>query len=153
MRSEAVLVTGAGSVVGQGIIKCLKLANANGGRVRYSIAATDASPLAAGLYRGDAGFVVPMAGSRGYVSSIIRACRRAGASAIFVGSDEELLPLAKAKGRVEKETGAKVVVNPVDVLERCADKWLTYVFLKGHGFPAPRSAVPEADEPFYDSVG
>jgi hypothetical protein len=38
-----VLVTAAGSIVAQGIIKSLKLAN------RYTIIAADMSPLAAGL--------------------------------------------------------------------------------------------------------
>jgi carbamoyl-phosphate synthase large subunit len=152
-RSEGVLVTASGSVVGQGIIKCLKLANANGGSVNYRIVATDASPLAAGLYRGDAGVLVPPASDPGYVNSIVDACRRSNVSAVFVGSDEELYPLARARKRIEDEGSAKVIVNPVGVLDLCCDKWATYIFLKEHGFPAPESAIPEAEESFYDVVG
>ena len=48
-----VLVTAAGSIVAQGIIKSLKLAQ------RYNIVAADMSPLAAGLWRCDSGILVP----------------------------------------------------------------------------------------------
>ena len=146
-------MTASGSVVGQGIIKCLKLANANGGNVSYRIVATDASPLAAGLYRGDSGVLVPPASDPGFVVAITEVCRRARVSAIFVGSDEELFPLARARKRIEDEAGAMVIVNPVEVLETCTDKWATYIFLKEHGFPTPESAIPEGEESFYDAVG
>src|SRR5712692_9227853 len=151
-RSEGVLVTASGSVVGQGIIKCLKLANANGGDLTYRIVATDASPLAAGLYRGDSGVLVPPASDPGYVNSIVDVCRRANVGAVFVGSDEELYPLARARKTIEAECRAKVIVNPVGVLDRCSDKWATYVFLKENGFPTAESAIPEGEESFYDIV-
>ena len=146
------LVTASGSVVGQGIIKCLKLANANGGGPNYRIVATDASPLAAGLYRGDSGVLVPPASDQGYVNSIVDICRRSYVNAIFVGSDEELYPLARARKTIEGESGAKVIVNPVGVLDRCSDKWATYVFLKENGFPTAESAIPEGEESFFDAV-
>jgi carbamoyl-phosphate synthase large subunit len=151
-RSETVLVTASGSVVGQGIIKCLKLANANGGGMTYRIVATDASPLAAGLYRGDSGVLVPPASDPGYVNSIVDICRRENIRAVFVGSDEELYPLSMAKKMIESESGAKVIVNPVKVLDTCCDKWATYVFLKENGLPTAESAIPEAEESFYDIV-
>ena len=91
-KTAAVIVTASGTVVGQGIIKCLRLANSNDlGPVSYKITATDASPLAAGLYRGDSGIVVPSGSDSGYVDSIVGVAQKTGASAVFVGSDEELL--------------------------------------------------------------
>jgi carbamoyl-phosphate synthase large subunit len=149
-RRASVLVSAAGTVVGQGIIKCLKLANSNGGEVEYRITAMDASPLAAGLYRGDSGVVVPLASDPGFVDSIVNIAKKSGASGIYVGSDEELIPLAAAKQRIERESGAKVIVNPRDVLETCMDKWKTYVFLKENDLPRAESAVPEFKESFYD---
>jgi carbamoyl-phosphate synthase large subunit len=149
-KTVKVLVTASGTVVGQGVIKCLRLANSNSqGVVSYRIIATDASPLAAGLYRGDSGVVVPPALDPSYVDSIIGVARKAKASAVFVGSDEELIPLARARKKVEREAGVKLIVNPLEVLETCMDKWKTYVFLKENGLPRAESAVPEFSDSFY----
>jgi carbamoyl-phosphate synthase large subunit len=151
-KSASVIVTAAGSVVGQGIIKCLKLANANGGKVEYKITATDASPLAAGLYRGDAGLLVPLASEKSYVDAMVSAANKVKADAIFIGSDEELLPLAEAKERIERESDARVIVNRKPVLEVCMDKWKTYVFLKENDLPRAESAVPETKDSFYSTA-
>jgi carbamoyl-phosphate synthase large subunit len=152
-RQANVIVTAAGTVVGQGIIKCLKLANSNGGEVEYRITAVDASPLAAGLYRGDAGFVIPLAKDQSYAESIADVAIRSEASAIFIGSDEELIPLASDRERIERKTGAKVIVNPKRALETCMDKWKAYVFLKENDLPRAESAVPEFKESFYEASG
>ena len=152
-KAANVVVTAAGTVIGQGIMKCLKLANSNGGEVEYRITATDASPLAAGLYRGGNGVVVPLGSDPGYVDAIVDVAKEAAATAIFVGSDEELPPLSAEKERIERITGAKVVVNPWPVLETCADKWRTYLFLKESGFPRAESAVSDARESFYAANG
>jgi carbamoyl-phosphate synthase large subunit len=153
LRIERTLVTASGSVVGQGIIKCLKLANANTAQFHYGIVATDASPLAAGLYRGEAGVIVPRADDPDYIDSMVAACKKHDAAAIFPGSDEELLPLAKARRRIEKESGAKVIVNSTEVIETCSDKWSSYIFLMERGVPVPRSAVPETAEAFCAVAG
>ena len=147
------MVTAAGTVIGQGIMKCLKLANTNGGQVEYRITTTDASPLAAGLYRGDSGFLVPLASEPGYVDSIVGVASKTGAEAIFAGSDEELLPLSSAKSEIERKTGAKVIVNPREVLDACADKWKTYAFLRENGLPRAESAVSELKEEFFAKFG
>lgn len=151
-RNATVVVTAAGTVVGQGIIKCLKLANSKEDGVSYRIAATDASPLAAGLYRGDFGMLVPLASDPGFKDSIIHVARKAEADAIFIGSDEELIPLGEDRERIENESGAKILVNPLSVLETCVDKWKTYVFLKENDLPRAESAVPEFRETFYEKV-
>lgn len=153
LKTERVVVTAAGSVVGQGIIKCLKLANAQGHDSAYRIFATDASPMAAGLYRGDSGYLVPAANDRNYLDAMIDVCKKAGADAMFVGSDEELMPLARSKKRFESASGAKVIVNPVKVLETCSDKWMTHVFLKEQGLPTAESSVPESASAFLSKAG
>src|SRR5437899_11762114 len=109
-----VIVTAVGGIVAQGIIKSLKLCNMKKDhRVVYRIIATDISPQAAGLYRSNIGILVPSHSSPDYVESIIKICKEQSVKAIFVGSDEELLPIAFAKEKIEKETGAVVLVNPL----------------------------------------
>jgi carbamoyl-phosphate synthase large subunit len=144
-----VLVTAAGSVVAEGIMKCLRLANLkDDGPVKYRIIAADASPLAAGLYRSDRGVLVPKATAPNYVEFLIRATKKAGATAIFVGSDEELGPITESRQQIEEETGAAVIVNPPDVLSAARDKWETFVALRRLGLPHAKSALPDGMDSF-----
>jgi carbamoyl-phosphate synthase large subunit len=148
-QEAIVVVTATGSVVGEGIIKCLRLANAKSeGRVRYRIVAADASPLAAGLYRGDRGVLLPAGTAPDYVDGLIRTTKRAGATAVFVGSEEELGPITGSQARIEEETGASVIVNPPDVLSAARDKWQTYVALRRLGLPYAESALPDGMDSF-----
>jgi carbamoyl-phosphate synthase large subunit len=142
-------VTSAGTVVAQGIIKCLRLASSREDpQIRYTIVAADASPLAAGLYRSDRGVIVPSHEAENYVESLIKAARKEGAAAIFVGSDEELGPATESRERIEKECGAKVIVNPPDVLAAARDKWETFVALRSLGLPHANSALPDEMDSF-----
>jgi carbamoyl-phosphate synthase large subunit len=144
-----VLVTAAGSVVGEGIMKCLRLASSvSEAPVKYRIIATDASPLAAGLYRGDRGLLVPVASAPDYVDSLIDVARKEGVKAIFVGSDEELGPVTESRQKIEEETGAAVIVNPPEVLAAARDKWETFVALRKLGLPHANSALPEGMDSF-----
>ncbi|HEV2390274.1 MAG TPA: ATP-grasp domain-containing protein [Nitrososphaerales archaeon] len=149
MKDANVLVTGAGSVVGEGIIKCLRLASSRAdGPVKYRIIATDASPLAAGIYRSDKGVLVPRADSPDYIEYLIRVARKEGATAVFVGSDEELGPVTESRQQIEEETGAAVIVNPPEVLSAARDKWETFVALRRLGLPHAKSALPDGMDSF-----
>ena len=149
-----VIVTAVGGIVAQGIIKSLKLCNMKKDhRVVYRIIATDISPQAAGLYRSNIGILVPSHSSPDYVESIIKICKEQSVKAIFVGSDEELLPIAFAKEKIEKETGAVVLVNPLNVISTGIDKWKTFEFLKRNNLPCAESSLPENQEKFIEEYG
>ena len=136
-------------MVAQGVIKCLKLANsATGQPESYRILTADMSPLAAGLYRSDLGVIVPKADAEGYAEAIVKLCREETVEALFVGADEELHPIAAARERIEKESGAVVVSNPMTVLKTGTDKWKTFEFLKKNRLPCADSALPEDKEEF-----
>jgi carbamoyl-phosphate synthase large subunit len=149
-----VLVTGVGSIVGQGIIKSLKLSGlSHDPQVKYRIIAADMSAQAAGLYRCDKGILVPPALSPIYVESIIKICKEHNIDAIYIGTDNELLPIANAKERIESETDAIVISNPMDVLAVTRDKWKTFQFLKENNLPTPTSSLPENSEKFVREFG
>ncbi|MDG6997890.1 MAG: ATP-grasp domain-containing protein [Nitrososphaerota archaeon] len=139
-----VLVTTAGTIVAQGIIKSLKLAGiAPGTNMKYKIFAVDMSPEAAGLYRSKAGFLVPPIDSSRYIDSIVDVCKTQAIEAVYVGADEELLIMSNAQEEIRKKTGAIVVTNPPNVISTCSDKWETFKFLKRNNFPCADSALPE----------
>ena len=144
--TATVLVTAAGSIVAQGIIKSLKLANRGG--AKYTIIAADMSPLAAGLYRCDAGVLVPAISAPDYIESIIKVCNDNDVQAIFCGSDDELLILAGAKDEIEKRTEAKLLTGSPKALAIARDKWATYEFCKANNLVFAPSSLPEGRDGF-----
>lgn len=133
-----VLITGTGGGVGQSIFKALRLS-----KLKLRIIAADMHPLGVGIYRGDRGYLVPAANDPAYVDAIITICTKEEIDVVFVGSDPELPVMAKHKGRIEKETGAKVVISSPEKITIGNDKWETYRFLKKSGLPYPESVLPE----------
>ncbi len=141
MEKINVLVTGVGGNVGQGIIKALRLSKLN-----LRIIGADASPYSPGLYRVDKGLVVPRAGEKSYLSEMIRICKEEKVDCMMLGPDQELLTMAQNKEIVVKETGAKVIVSSVNVIETGNDKWLTYLFLREAKLNFPKSFIPTSPE-------
>ena len=152
-RRATVMVTAAGSIVAQGIMKCLKLAGRRDSGIKYSTVATDMAPLAAGLFRADRAFILPSPDEEVYVDRVTDVCRRQGVDAVYAGSDEELLTLARAKDRIEKESGARVLTTSVAAIETAQDKWLTHGLLTRASLPFARSALPDAAGELVSQVG
>ncbi|MHB8566835.1 MAG: ATP-grasp domain-containing protein [Nitrososphaerales archaeon] len=155
MRENAnVLVTAAGTIVSQGIMKSLKLANSIAdGPIKYRIVAVDASSEATGLYRSDVGAVVPLVISPEYIDSIIKICKEQMIHAILVGSDEELATLSQASERIQSETGARVIANPPEVIRVGQDKWRTFEFLKRNNLPYAESSLVDDQYGFVQEFG
>jgi carbamoyl-phosphate synthase large subunit len=154
MVRETVLVTSAGSVIAQGIIKSLNLANERqDDPVKYRIIGADMSPDAPGLYRADDGILVPPASSADYIDYLIKFCRQKDVKAIFVGSDDELLTVAQAQTQIETESAAKALVGPINLISKARDKWKTFKFCKLNDLPYAASALPSDREGFAREFG
>lgn len=134
-----ILVTGAGAGVGQSIIKSIKLSGH-----KTSLITVDNSPLAAGLYRGDRAYLVPKYQEKEYLPRLVQICKKENVDLIFIGTDVELEILASHKRRIEKETGAKIIVSNLRSVQIADDKWKTAEFLKKNGFPYARSHLSSA---------
>src|SRR6267143_4504139 len=149
-----ILVTAAGGIVGQGIIKCLKLANRQKkADENYKIIAGDMSAKAAGLYRANIGILVPPVTSPDYLDFIIKTCIERKIKAVYIGSDEELLPLTLVRDEIENKAGTIVITNPTDIVSKAGDKWKTYEFLKENKLPCADSSLPEDQEKFVEEHG
>jgi carbamoyl-phosphate synthase large subunit len=153
VEKATVLVTAAGGIIGEGIIKSLRLANKKGGPVSYNIIAADASPQAAGLYRADEGFLVPRAVAPDYIDRLVTLAKEKEVDAIFVGADEELAAVASAAERIMKESGAVAISNKPETIALGSDKWKTYEFMKQNGLPCAESALPLDRERFVKEFG
>jgi len=152
-ENATVLVTAAGGIVGEGIIKSLRLANSKSGPVSYNILAADADPQAAGLYRADEGFLIPAASSPDYIDRLVKLTKENGVKAIFVGADEELAAVASAADRIRKESGALAISNEPETIAVGSDKWKTYEFMKRNGLPCAESVLPGDRERFVKEFG
>jgi carbamoyl-phosphate synthase large subunit len=154
MAYETVLVTSAGSVIAQGIIKSLNLANEEKNNpVKYEIIGADMSPDAPGLYRANEGALVPPATSAEYADYIVDLCIQREVMAIFVGSDDELLTVAQAQNQIERESPAKALVGPIDLMSKVRDKWKTFEFCKLNNLLHAASALPSDREEFAREFG
>jgi carbamoyl-phosphate synthase large subunit len=143
-----VLVTGAGALLGQGIIRSLLESS-----LRPTVIAADPSPLAAGLYWSSSRYLIPMATDRSYLERIEALLDRERPDAVMVGTDVELLLFAEHRARLEKAYGTHVIVSDPRVVRIADDKYLTYQFFKEHGFDAPDSALPGDEEALIERVG
>jgi carbamoyl-phosphate synthase large subunit len=152
-EKATVLVTAAGGIIGEGMMKSLRLANSKGGPVSYKILAADASPQAAGLYRADEGFLIPGASAPDYIDRLVKLAKENGVRAIFVGADEELAAVASASERIKKESGAVAISNEPETIAIGSDKWRTFEFMKLHGLPRAESALPNDRERFVKEFG
>jgi carbamoyl-phosphate synthase large subunit len=156
-----VLVTAAGGIIGEGIIKCLNWANSTKGdrngkgnpSIRFKIIAADMNAQAAGLYRCERGILLPTATSTEYIDRIIQVSKGYDIDAIYVGSDEELVTIARSLREIESETGAEVISNPLNVINITRDKWKTFEFLQANNFSCTESCLPEDKETFIEKHG
>ncbi|TBR11044.1 MAG: ATP-grasp domain-containing protein [Candidatus Nitrosotenuis sp.] len=154
MKYANVLVTAAGSIIAQGIIKSLRLANIQrSSPVTYRIFTTDINAQAAGLYRADVGVLIPRPTSPDYVDRVIKICNENKIDAVFVGSDEELMTLVTAKEQIENDTKSVLIANPEKVIRIASDKWTTYTYLKERKIFCAESALPEDREAFIRKFG
>lgn len=134
MATVRVLVTGAGSGVGQGIIKSLRA-----GASPKTIISADINPFNCGLYRADEGVLLPRVEDPGALETIVARLKSMKADAVLVGSEFDLTFFARHKAEIERATGALVVASPLRTVEIADDKWLTAKFLEENGLPFPRS--------------
>jgi carbamoyl-phosphate synthase large subunit len=143
-----VLVTGAGALVGQGIIRSLM-----GSSLSPVIVAADPSPLAAGLYWTRHRHLVPMASDPAYVQVFENLLDRERPDAVIPGTDVELVLFAENRARWEERFGTHVIISNPNVVRITDDKYQTYRFFRDHGFAAPDSCLPGEESALIERVG
>jgi carbamoyl-phosphate synthase large subunit len=137
-----VLVTGAGSGVGQGIIKALRVSE-----LPLTIISADIAPMNAALYRTDEAIIVPRVERDGSLAAIIAVLQQHRIDVVMIGSEFDLLFFSEHKAAIESQTGAIVIVAPPATVRIADDKWLTAEFLRKNGLPyAEASLADKLDE-------
>jgi carbamoyl-phosphate synthase large subunit len=146
-----ILVTGAGSLLGQGIIKSIKNSN-----LKCELFGTDYFSSAVGLYWVDQGYILPDILKKGiqeneWLKSIVNIINKKNIDIVIPGLDFEIPVLSKHKSFIEKNTKTIVLVNPEKIVSIGNDKWETVKFLKTNNFNYPNSCLPNRIESFLDT--
>jgi len=143
-----VMVTGAGALLGQGILRELRDSS-----LKPHLIAVDPSPLSAGLYWVDTPALVPMARDDAYLPRIEELIQAHRPDALLVGTDVELEKLSVERARLESTYGVHVVVASPEVIAIADDKYETARFFESKGIPAPRSVLPGEEQSLVEELG
>jgi carbamoyl-phosphate synthase large subunit len=138
MDEIRVLVTGAGSGVGQGVMKSLRVSE-----LPVHLIAADVGPMNCGLYRADEALLLPRVEADGALARIVAGIRKSKAQVVMVGSEFDLKFFAHHREEIQAETGAFVVASPLSTVEIAEDKWLTAEFLRQSGLPYAEASIAE----------
>ncbi len=143
-----ILITGAGALLGQGIIRALKHST-----LQAEIVTADPNPLSAGLYWGDNAWLLPMANDPAYLEEIRKIIDIERPDIVIPGTDVELHILAAHRPAIERDFSTHVIVSSPEVVEIADDKWLTAEFLREKGLGYVPSCLPGGEDALIASVG
>ncbi|MEP7350098.1 MAG: ATP-grasp domain-containing protein [Sphingorhabdus sp.] len=136
-----IVVTGAGAVLGQGIIKSLRASS-----LPCEILALDPNPLSSGLYWADKARLIPMASEPDYIKCVEQILAEERPDAVLVGTDVELAIFAEHRHEWETKFATHIIISDPRMIAIADDKYLTCQFLADHDLDPPLSALPENDE-------
>lgn len=128
-----VFVTGAGSAVGQSIIKALSLSKLN-----LEVLTGDMSKLSAGLYMRQ-GYIIPAVEKKRSLKWFIDFLNKKKINILLVGNEYELEFFGKYKKIIQKKTNTLVCVSDYEVIQTFNNKFFTVEFLKRNKFYYPKS--------------
>ncbi len=140
-----IIVTGAGSLLGQGIIRCLKVERDEW----CDIVALDPSPeTAVGCHWADCAHRIPMASDESYLDAISETINHERPDIVMVGTDAELPILAANRERMEREFSTRILVSNPTVINTADDKYRTYMFMMDGCFHPPHTVPAYEFLPF-----
>jgi len=137
MKKLNVLVTGAGSGVGQSILKSLKISN-----LRLNIIASDIEPFNAALFRYHDSILIPKVENKNSLYEFIKLLKKNKIHVLFIGSEYEVKFFSKNKNIIEKKTNTLICVSSTNTIKIAGDKYLTFKFLKDNNLPYAMTYIP-----------
>ncbi len=140
-----VLVTGAGPG-GHGEQIAKALTNASLGT--YTVFTADANPRLNSKLDGKS-FSLPLASSRNYVPRLLQLCQKLHVTALFHGSEPEMISISNNRSLFEKR-GIFVAINRSELIDLCIDKAALSKRLDALGFSGPRYVLAGVEETHLD---
>ena len=132
-----VLVTSAGALLGQGIIRSLQ----NSTIPNLRIVACDPDPYSPGLYWNGGSRLLPYSKDPFFIEKFSDLLKEEKPDAVCVGTDPELSLLSAHQQELEDTYQTKIIVSSPEIIRIADDKYLTYKFMKNSGFIPPDSRL------------
>ncbi|SDA79137.1 ATP-grasp domain-containing protein [Butyrivibrio sp. INlla18] len=148
-----ILVTGAGSTMGQSVLKAL-LMSKYGKSVNIHV--TNSEQLGAGYFISDrivGRHIVPVAKDTSYIDAIINICKENSIAGIFSGTEHEIYALSNAAKRIKEESGAIVFLSRPEIVDLGTDKYKTYLAFKKYDLPFPETVLFDDYKKLLDITG
>ena len=123
-----VLVTGAGTGLGNNVMRSLRAANP-----RLLIVGCHHDRFELRKSPADRNYLVTRAGGRGFVASVRRVVAAERVDVVVPATDADVRAVSQARRRL----GCRVFLPRHGVIERCQDKYAVTRFLRARGVPAP----------------
>ncbi|MGB5981046.1 MAG: ATP-grasp domain-containing protein [Nonlabens sp.] len=136
-----ILVTGAGALLGQGILRCL-----NSSQNDYYIITADPDIKSSGHALGNKAYRIPLAKSDNYLDAIERIFSKEKLDIVLLGTDVELPIFSLHQDYLQGKYDLKIVISPANIIRIANNKWLTAEFLRKHNFPYPLSTLTADEE-------
>lgn len=141
MKELNILMTGAGSTMGQSVLKAL-LISRYGKTVNLFV--TNSEPMGAGYFmsgRVKGRYLVPIAKDPAYLPAILDICEKEHIHGIFSGTEHEIRALANGAEKIREKTGAVVFLSRPEVVDIGTDKFKTWQFFHKHSLPFPDTVL------------
>jgi carbamoyl-phosphate synthase large subunit len=138
LKPIRVMVTGAGSGVGQGIIKALNIC-----KYDVTIYSADISTFNSALYRTDKSLLIPKVEEPKSLDLILDIITSNRIDVVMIGSEFDLNFFSANSKYIYSQTGAITIVSPIDTVKIADDKWLTAKFLTENNLPNAKSFISE----------
>lgn len=136
-----ILVTGAGSLLGQGILRMLKIAD-----FPKKIFTADPDSKSSGHWLGDEALIIPKVNEENYIQTIKDIIIINSIDVLLIGTDVELPILSQYKNEFLVNFNCRIIVSDLNVINISNDKFLTAQFLKENNFPFPFSVMANDKE-------
>ena len=137
-------VTGTGSLIGQGIIKCIKRSDYENS---FRLIGFDYFDNTVGSFWCESNYLLPdilqdNIKEEVWLKKLTQIIIKENLKILFIGVDFELTILSIHKEIIEKKTNCQIVVSSKEVIETGNDKYLTYKFLKKNNLFYPETWLP-----------
>lgn len=132
-----VLITGAGTVTCQSVIKGLRQQS----EIQVHITTVDPNQRSAGRYLGDAFHIVPLANELSFVPALLEIVQSHGIQLLIPIVDYEFLKFAENRPGFER-LGCHVAISSPQTVALCNEKEKTSQFFIENAIPTPKTWVP-----------
>ena len=131
MVRNSVIVTGVGAIIGQGIVKSLRMYDP-----RIRVIGVDLNPNAFRAAQCDVFYPKPVDRSSEALISFFRDLLKQEAVSLILPGIEQDVAFFDETRREFAEFNAAIVLNRTEIIRISHDKWKTFVALQDHGLPA-----------------